>query len=108
MMDYVRGLNLLDYVKKGKPVNNSVVYWFLRSALEALAHLHDMRISHRDIKPENYIVAPHRLEDGTMVQRLVTIDFGLGSFLKRGGILYNSDAEEIVRKLWNCLMWQGC
>jgi serine/threonine protein kinase len=30
MMDYVRGLNLLDYVKKSKPVNNAVVYWFLR------------------------------------------------------------------------------
>jgi serine/threonine protein kinase len=61
-----------------------------------------MRISHRDIKPENYIVAPHRLESGEMVQRLVTIDFGLGSFLKRGGQLYNSDAEEVVR------MWMFC
>ncbi len=50
-----------------------------QSALEALAHLHEMRISHRDIKPENYIVAPYRVdEDGRMVQRLVTIDFGLG------------------------------
>jgi serine/threonine protein kinase len=104
MMDYVRGLNLLDYVKKGKPVNNTVVYWFLRSALEALAHLHDMRISHRDIKPENYIVAPHRLDDGNMVQRLVTIDFGLGSFLKRGGVLYNSDAEEIVSLSFLCVL----
>jgi serine/threonine protein kinase len=97
MMDYVRGLNLLDYVKKKKTVNNSIVYWFLRSALEALAHLHDMRVAHRDIKPENYIVAPYRLDgDGSMVQRLVTIDFGLGSFLKRGGQLYVNDAEEVV------------
>lgn len=97
MMDYVRGVNLYDYVKKKKPVNNEILYWFLRSALEALAHMHEMRISHRDIKPENYIVAPYRVdEDGTMVQRLVTIDFGLGSFLKRGGELYKTDAEEIV------------
>lgn len=100
MMDYVRGVNLLDYVKKSKPVNNTVVYWFLRSALEALAHLHDMRVAHRDIKPENYIVAPYRVDDGsgpgTITQRLVTIDFGLGSFLKRGGDLYKNDAEEVV------------
>ncbi len=97
MMDYVRGVNLLDYVKKQKPVNNSVIYWFLKSALEALAHMHEMRISHRDIKPENYIVAPYRVDvDGRVVQRLVTIDFGLGSFLKRGGFLYAHDAEEVV------------
>ena len=32
----------------------------------------------------------------TIVQRLVTIDFGLGSFLKRGGELYRNDAEEVV------------
>ncbi len=97
MMEYVRGLNMLDYVKKKKPVSNLVVYWFLRSALEALAHLHEMRVAHRDIKPENYIVAPYRLgADGSMVQRLVTIDFGLGSFLKRGGQLYINDAEEVV------------
>ena len=96
MMDYVRGVNLYDYVEKKKAVNNHVVYWFLRSALEALAHLHEMRISHRDIKPENYIVAPYRLDDGQIVQRLVTIDFGLGSFLKRGGQLYVKDAEDVV------------
>lgn len=98
MMDYVRGVNMLDYVKRKKPINNLVVYWFLRSALEALAHLHEMRVAHRDIKPENYIVAPYRVDDepSTIIQRLVTIDFGLGSFLKRGGTLYKNDAEEVV------------
>lgn len=104
MMDYLHGVSLKKYVELKKPVNNVTLYRFLKSALEALAHLHGMLISHRDIKPENYIVATHRLEDDeerlpqeeAVVQRLVTIDLGLGSFLKRGGYLYASDADELV------------
>lgn len=67
--EYVRGMNLADYLKRNGPPSISVCLRLMRQALAALDQAARAGIVHRDIKPGNLLV--------TRKSELKIADFGL-------------------------------
>ena len=75
LFEYVPGLTLRDYLKaKGR--SNQEKMDLVKQLVNAIAHLHSLRIAHFDLKPDNILV----FVDETGVPRIKIIDFGLASF----------------------------
>lgn len=90
VMNYVPGHDLFDWWRAwwrthGRAPPPSTMRSLLRSALGALAYVHDHGVAHRDIKPENFVV---RTDPRTNEPALTLVDFGLGCHLQRrvGGV----------------------
>jgi len=73
VMEYLEGESLADCVKRRGPLSEAEVRSVMLPIINAVAFLHDRRITHLDIKPAN-IMLTHD-EDGNF--RSVLIDFGL-------------------------------
>ncbi len=69
VQEYVRGYTLARLVRRGGPLSEEGVKYFLRQILPLLQYIHGNNVIHRDIKPQNIIRCQ---DDG----RLVLIDFG--------------------------------
>ncbi|MEG4028490.1 MULTISPECIES: serine/threonine-protein kinase [unclassified Microcoleus] len=68
-MEYIKGENLADLVRKKGVLSLSVGLEYIRQVGDALAFAHSQGMLHRDVKPEN-IVLKNQLE-------VVLIDFGI-------------------------------
>ena len=75
VMDYVRGGELYQHLKKFKCFDPQRVRLFAAEILLALSYLHDMNFVYRDLKPENLLLD----EEGHI--RLT--DFGLAKKMGR-------------------------
>ncbi|MGF1537369.1 MAG: protein kinase [Elainellaceae cyanobacterium] len=69
IQEYIRGINLAQYVKLYGMFNEEQVRQFLHEVLPIISYIHQHQVIHRDIKPPNIIRCQ---QDG----RLVLIDFG--------------------------------
>ena len=70
VMDYISGINLLEYIQMyGKVAEDKLLLW-TRSILEVLGYLHDRNppIVYRDMKPANLILDQN--------ERICLVDFG--------------------------------
>jgi len=75
LFEYVPGLTLRDYLK-AKVRSNQEKMMLVNQLVNAIAHLHSLRIAHLDLKPDNILV----FVDETGVPRIKIIDFGLAAF----------------------------
>ncbi len=78
VMDYVRGGELYQHLKKFKFFDPQRVRLFAAEILLALSYLHDMHFVYRDLKPENLLLD----EEGHI--RLT--DFGLAKKMGRADV----------------------
>ncbi|MGF1515374.1 MAG: protein kinase [Elainellaceae cyanobacterium] len=69
IQEYIRGINLAQYVKLYGTFNEEQIRHFLKEVLPIISYIHQHQVIHRDIKPPNIIRCQ---QDG----RLVLIDFG--------------------------------
>ena len=54
--EYVKGLNLREYIRRKGPPNSQLALHFMRQVLLALERAGSAGIVHRDIKPENILI----------------------------------------------------
>jgi len=69
-MDYLKGVNLLDYCKAGSLLPAAEVFDIIIDVAGALEYAHGQRVVHRDIKPANLIY--HQEE-----KQITVTDFGV-------------------------------
>ncbi len=69
-MDYLKGVNLLDYCKAGSLLPAAEVFDIMIDVAGALEYAHGQRVVHRDIKPANLIY--HQEE-----KQITVTDFGV-------------------------------
>lgn len=83
IMEYIQGDDLLHFIRgqKNKPLTPEQAKSVMRPLLQAMALLHEKRITHLDIKPENIILT--YLDSGAV--RPVIIDFGLAKHYDKKG-----------------------
>lgn len=55
-MEYAECGDLSTLIKKGKPVDESILVKWLFQLCEALKYIHKLKILHRDIKPQNIML----------------------------------------------------
>ncbi len=79
IMEYFPAPNLKSCVRQNLPQIKNHLALIVRSAAEAIGHMHERGWVHRDIKPENLLVA----EDGDL--RL--IDFAIAQRVMKSGML---------------------
>ena len=83
-MEYIDGCNLRQYIVRrnnNKPISVSQALSVMRPVLQAMALLHQHKITHLDIKHENIILTVE--DDGSL--RPVIIDFGQSKHYDRKG-----------------------
>jgi hypothetical protein len=70
VMDYIEGINLLDYIKNSGLIPEKKLILWTKDLLDVLAYLHDKNppVIYRDLKPSNIILDKE--------ERLRLIDFG--------------------------------
>lgn len=78
VMEYVKGMDLKQYIKEHYPIPLPVVVDMMEQILSAISLAHQHRIIHRDIKPQNVLVD----EDGTVK----ITDFGIAIALSETSI----------------------
>lgn len=78
VMEYVKGMDLKQYIKEHYPIPLPVVVDMMGQILSAISLAHQHQIIHRDIKPQNVLVD----EDGTVK----ITDFGIAIALSETSI----------------------
>jgi serine/threonine protein kinase len=71
VMEYIRGVPLLDYCD-GEKLDTRARLELFRTVCHAIQHAHQKSVIHRDIKPSNVLITLH---DGVPVPKV--IDFGI-------------------------------
>lgn len=56
VMEYVKGMDLKQYIKKNYPIPYLTVVEIMQQILSAIALAHQHRIIHRDLKPQNILI----------------------------------------------------
>ena len=77
VMEYVKGGNLEDLLKKAKKMTPLRVARIVAQLSEVLQAAHDENIIHRDLKPANLMVT----EPDTPKERIKVMDFGLAKMI---------------------------
>ncbi|MBX9690828.1 MAG: serine/threonine protein kinase, partial [Cyanobacteria bacterium] len=75
VLEYVEGINLVDYVEKNGPLPVGVAISISRDLCHALVHAHRSGVLHRDIKTSNVILRTSGEEP-----QATLIDFGVARF----------------------------
>lgn len=78
VMEYVKGMDLKQYIKKNYPIPYLTVVEIMQQILNAIALAHQHRIIHRDLKPQNILIN----EDGVVK----IADFGIAIALTETSI----------------------
>ncbi|MDE5976642.1 MAG: serine/threonine protein kinase, partial [Muribaculaceae bacterium] len=83
VMEYIDGDNLRQYIKRNhnQPLTQEQALSVIRPVMQAVALLHNNRLTHLDIKPDNIILSYNR--DGSY--RPVLIDFGQSKHYDKKG-----------------------
>ncbi len=92
VMEFVRGINLKERIKRIAPFTLSVAVDFAVTICEALNHAHGAGIIHADVRPQNVIVSPEGVVKVT--------DFGLVR-------AYASSTEASARHLGRAVHYQA-
>ncbi|RAL21242.1 hypothetical protein DL240_14040 [Lujinxingia litoralis] len=79
-MEFLRGRDLSEEVKHGRPMNLKRVWSILTQTCRSLAEAHRMGLIHRDLKPENIFLVDR--EGGDQVK---VLDFGVSKALSDFG-----------------------
>ncbi|MEO0432801.1 MAG: D-alanyl-D-alanine carboxypeptidase family protein [Cyanobacteria bacterium J06656_5] len=87
--ELVRGHNLSQEIRAGKPLDESYVTKLLRDILTVLAFVHQHRMIHRDIKPANLIRQASNDD-------IFLIDFGVVKALSKSAISRNGQMTATV------------
>jgi serine/threonine protein kinase/cytochrome c-type biogenesis protein CcmH/NrfG len=82
--DYVEGQTLMARLGRTGPMHLNEARPILRAVLEALAALHEKRLSHGDLKTENVLIAKTDVAQPGAAPRVVLIDFGTDRLRARG------------------------
>lgn len=80
IMDYIEGVNLLQYIKVKKKLAEAIALHVVHEILASLNYLHTKGYVHRDIKPQNIMLKLVKEEKNTDFRtkyRIILIDFGL-------------------------------
>lgn len=80
VMDYIEGVNLLQYIKVKKKLLEHVALHIIHEVLVSVRYLHEKGYVHRDIKPQNIMLKLHKEEkhlDFRTKYKIILIDFGL-------------------------------
>jgi serine/threonine protein kinase len=65
VLDYIKGENLYDVLKKGKKLSTEEVFYIIHILLQVLEEMNFKGFAHRDVKPSNIIIKRlEGLEDG--------------------------------------------
>lgn len=80
VMEYIEGRSLADLVKETGPLSWQKTYELMKPIVDAVAYLHNNKITHLDIKPGNIMLAS---ENDSV--RPVLIDFGLSKHYNEDG-----------------------
>ena len=84
-MDYVPGVSLSEFSKKGSLLPVHEVYRICKVVAETLAYAHDQKIVHRDIKPSNIMYDPQtgqiKITDFGIARITDSVKTRTGSFL---------------------------
>lgn len=82
VMEYLEGQSLRGYVEQNGPMTEAGMWAVMTPVINAVAYLHDNRMTHLDIKPDNIMLAKD--EEGN-IMRPVLIDFGLSKHYTEDG-----------------------
>lgn len=98
-MDYVRGIDLVDYIAENE-VSVEMKKNIFKQLILAVKHMHDSGVYHRDIKPENIMI--------TKTGKVKLIDYGLSSTKRYansicGTIEFMSPEMIQSQKLYDCI-----
>jgi len=88
IMEYLRGVNLEDFLKRHGPLSYSLLFHIFEQICEGIACAHQRGIIHRDLKPANIFLV-ERANENHFVK---IIDFGIAKALQ--GTLH----PELTRK----------
>lgn len=80
IQDFIEGVNLLQYIKLKKRLNETISLHVTHQLLTSILYLHKLRIIHRDIKPQNIMLKLTKDEkniDFREKYEIILIDFGL-------------------------------
>lgn len=81
VMEYVRGANLRDHIKRlGRPLTMDETLFLLGPVVEGLGLVHKINLVHRDIAPDNIMILPNGSAK--------LLDFGAARYVE------NADAEK--------------
>lgn len=56
MIEYVDGVDLIDFIQSGDTISEKTAATIMRQLLQALAYTHEKQFVHRDIKCENIMI----------------------------------------------------
>lgn len=80
VQDFIEGVNLSQYIRIKKKLNEPVAIYVVHQLLTAIFYLHKLGTIHRDIKPQNIMLKVMRDEkklDFKEKYEVILIDFGL-------------------------------
>ena len=111
VMEYMRGGDLFDYIKKRgeQPFTEPQAAAIIKQIAKAVAFLHNMNMAHRDLKLENFM-----LQSESINSTLKLTDFGCAGYgtsrnmsQYRCGTLYYFPPEVLLSKEYDksCDMW---
>lgn len=77
VMEYLDGVTLQDYVKKGRGLPEQVIVYIMKQVCNALTAAHKVNLIHRDLKPGNIFLARMTGEE----EVVKVLDFGISKIL---------------------------
>lgn len=100
VFQFIQGQDLFSYLEKTNfsPRTESDARYLINQILNALKHIHSLKVAHRDIKLENLLIDPK-------TGKITVIDLGLCAFMEDGKLCRewcgsdNYLAPEIVRRI---------
>ncbi len=80
VMEYLAGRDLQQIIEAEGALPTIRTVEIMSQVCAALSVAHDAGIVHRDVKPENIVIVKNRDDDGTLVDLVKVLDFGIAKF----------------------------
>lgn len=85
VMEYLAGRDLQTIIEAEGALSTIRTVEIMSQVCAALSVAHDAGIVHRDVKPENIVIVKNRDDDGTIVDLVKVLDFGIAKFGETAG-----------------------